>query len=82
MSVQLYDAEAGRFQEWVPSASFFPAYVQLLYAAANPVLGHPLADLLDPESEGREGDEGREGTPEEKASAAFAAAQSGVMLPR
>ncbi len=29
-SAQLYDAEAGRFQEWVPSASFLPVCVQLL----------------------------------------------------
>ncbi len=74
---QLYDTEVQRFQEWVPSSAFFPAYVRLLYAASNPVLAHPLADLLD--VEGSDEDEaGREKTPEEKAAAAFAAAQSGA----
>lgn len=83
--VQLYDAEAERFQEWQLSSHFFPSYVRLLYLAANPVLAHPLYDLYDEgdssdeeEATGsRAADDGQPMSPEAKATAAFAAAQHG-----
>lgn len=64
------------------SSSVFPAYVRRLYSAANPVLAHPLYDLYnegdssDEEEGTRNGDAGPI-SPEAKATAAFAAAQSG-----
>lgn len=79
--VQLYDSGAERFQEWVLSASVFPAYVRLLYLAANPVLAHPLYDLYEEgDSSDEEGTRGGGGdgqpmSPEAQATAAFAAAQ-------
>jgi hypothetical protein len=81
-SLQLYDSEAERFQEWVLSSSVFPAYVRRLYLAANPVLAHPLYDLYQPgDSSDDEGDRSGDGqalSPEAKATAAFAAAQQGA----
>jgi hypothetical protein len=81
-TLQLYDSEAERFQEWVLSSSVFPAYVRRLYLAANPVLAHPLYDLYQQgDSSDEEGDrgggDGQALSPEAKATAAFAAAQQG-----
>lgn len=41
----VYDTGEEKFQEWVPSATFYRKYIRLLYTAANPLQSHPLKDF-------------------------------------